>query len=85
MHIQKNHVNLINKSLLKDVPDKYVVSVLINKNTYSKGSSKVFCQSCGEGVEIEHYREHMMEHKKMQKFSSGFYGPVGYPERRKFR
>ena len=69
MRIQNNHVNLINKSLFKYVTDKYVVSVLINKKMHSQGSCKVFGQSCGEGVEMEDYREHMMAHKKMQQFS----------------
>ena len=66
------------QSLLKHVTDKFVVSVLINKNIYSQSSCTISRQSCGEGVEIEDYREHMMKHNKMQ-FSSGFYGPVGNP------
>ena len=45
---------------------------------YSQISCKVFCQSCEEGVDMEDYIQHMMEHNKMQ-FSSGFYGLVGNP------
>jgi len=75
VHIQKSHSNLINKSLIKYIKDKYVVSVLLGKSIYKTSFFYSTCQVCHEEIEgFEELREHMLEHKKMNNAYKGFFG-----------
>jgi len=73
IHIKKSHSELINVSLKKHIPDKFVISMLLNKNCYSNSSFIIFCE-CGDSVEVEDYKEHVLLHKMESQAFKNFYG-----------
>jgi len=62
-HIQKNHKELINKSLKTRVADEFVISVLLNNNASSSQKSQLTCHKCRKEVEADELKNHIMQHK----------------------
>ncbi len=78
-HLQQYHFNMINGSLGKYVPDKYVVSICLNKNVFSQSSNIIICNECGEELDLADFNKHRQEHKKIKQLYKGFYKPFENP------
>ncbi len=69
-HINQHHKSFLNKTLVKYVKDKYILSVIFKKDFYNLAASMIICDLCGDEIfDYKDFNEHKAKHKKNNKNS----------------